>query len=60
MSYCGKALMDDIRSGRMTLLSAKDSQDVKRRIIWTGSSDYDSTKQMPQSIIDQFPYSAQK
>lgn len=60
ISICGKSLMDDIGHGRMTLLGPKDSQDVKRRIIWTGSDDYDPTKPMPQSIIDQFPDSAQE
>ena len=60
MSYCGKALMRDIMSGRMTLLGPEESQDVKRRIIWTGSDDYDPSKPMPQSIIDQFPDSDQE
>ena len=60
INVCGKSLLADINAGRMRLLSPRESQDVKKRIIWTGSDDYDPVKPMPQSIIDQFPYSAQE
>lgn len=60
MNICGKSLMEDFKYQRMFLLTAKESQDVKRKIMWTGSDDYDSRKPMPQSIIDMFPYNAQE
>ena len=60
VNVCGKSLEDDIRHQRLRLLSAKETQDVKRKIVWTSSMDYDPTKPMPQAIIDQFPYDAQK
>ena len=60
ISVCGRSLMDDIKHQRMHLLTARESQDVKRKVAWTGCDDYDPTKPIPQSIIDQFPYDAQK
>lgn len=60
VSMCGKSIEADIRSGRLRLLSAKESQDRKRMIVWTGSMDYAPQKPMPQEIIDRFPYSAQE
>lgn len=60
MNVCGKSLMDDLKRNRMFLLTAKESQDVKRKIAWTASDDYDPTKPMPQSIIDAFPYGKQE
>jgi len=57
---CGKSIMDDLKHQRMYLLTAKETQDVKRKLAWTGCDDYDSTKPMPQWVIDKFPYGAQK
>lgn len=69
ISVCGKSLMDDLKHQRMFLLTAKESQDMKRKLVWNSSlrnadkgevGDYDPLKPMPQWIIDKFPYSAQK
>ena len=60
MNICGKLLMEDIKQQRMCLMTARESQDIKRKITWTGSDDYVAGKPMPQSIIDMFPYSAQE
>ena len=60
MSRCGKSIMDDIRPQRVVLLTARESQDMKRRITWVGSDDYAPGRPMPQWIIDKFPYGAQE
>ena len=60
MNICGRLLMDDIRNQRLRLMTAKESQDIKRKIAWTGSDDYEAGKPIPDSIINQFPYSAQE
>jgi hypothetical protein len=60
LNICGKSLMDDLKHQRMYLLTANETQDVKRKLAWTGCDDYDSTKPMPQWVIDKFPYGAQK
>ncbi len=60
INICGKMLMDDLKHQRMTLLTPQESQNVKRKLAWTGCDDYDPTKPMPQTIIDKFPYNAQK
>jgi hypothetical protein len=41
-------------------MTAKQSQDIKRKLVWTGIMDYDPTKPMPQWIIDKFPYDEQE
>ena len=60
MNICGKRLFSDIRNGRLRLLSARESQDAKRKIAWTGSDDYVAGKPIPQEIVEQFPYGAQE
>lgn len=60
LNVCGKSLLDDIKYGRVCLLTPAESQEMKRRIVWTGSDDYDPEKPMPQEIIDNFPYYAQE
>ena len=60
INICGKSLMDDLKHQRMFLLTARESQDIKRKLAWTGCDDYDSSKPIPYSIISQFPYDAQK
>lgn len=60
MNVCGKSLMEDFKSQRMFLLTARESQDIKRKLTWAMSDDYDSRKLMPQSIVDRFPYNAQE
>ena len=60
LNICGKSLMRDFKAQRIHLLNARESQDVKRKILWTCSMDYSPTKPMPQWVIDRFPYSAQE
>lgn len=60
INVCGKSLMKDIKQQKVTLMNAHQSQDIKRKLVWTGIMDYDSTKPMPQWIIDKFPYDAQE
>lgn len=60
MNRCGKSLMDDFKHQRIYLLTARESQDIKRKITWTGSDDYDPLKPMPQWIIDKFSYDMQE
>lgn len=60
LNICGKLLMDDFKHQRMFLLTARESQDVKRKIAWTGSDDYEPGKPMPRDIIDRFPYESQE
>lgn len=60
LNVCGKSLMRDFRSQRIVLMNPKESQDIKRKITWTGSMDYDPRAPMPQWVIDKFPYSAQE
>ena len=40
-------------------MSSKQSQIIKRKLVWTSSMDYDPSKPMPQEIIDMFPYDKQ-
>ena len=54
LNVCGKELMEDIRHNRVTLLTEREGNEVKRKIIWTSSDDYDSSKPMPQEIRDMF------
>lgn len=58
-NICGKRLEKDINEQNIQLMSAKVSQDIKRKIYWTSIDDYDPTKPMPQYIIDKFPYDKQ-
>ena len=60
MNVCGKSLLDDIKCNRVVLSTARESQDIKRKIAWTASDDYEPGKPIPQSIIDRFPYDAQE
>lgn len=60
INMCGKSIMKQIKNQSIILLTAKESQDVKRKIVWTGSDDYDPIKPMPQQIINQFPYDEQE
>ena len=60
VNICGKSLLDDIKYARVLLLTPSESQEMKRRIVWTGCDDYDPVRPMPQSIIDSFPYDAQE
>jgi hypothetical protein len=60
INVCGKSLMNDIKSQKVTLMNANQSQDIKRKLVWTGVMDYDPTKPMPQWIIDKFPYGEQE
>lgn len=60
INICGKSLQKDIKSQKIQLMTAKQSQDIKRKLVWTGIMDYDSTKPMPQWIIDRFPYNEQE
>lgn len=60
MNRCGKSIMDDIKSQRVFLLSGRESQAVKRKILWTGIDDYDPSRPMPQWIIDRFPLDGQE
>jgi hypothetical protein len=48
--------MNDIKSQKVFLMNPRESQNIKRKLVWTSSSDYDSSKPMPQYIIDKFPY----
>ena len=57
---CGKSIMKQIKNQSLILLTAKESQDIKRKIVWTGSDDYDPVKPMPIQIINKFPYNEQE
>ena len=59
LNVCGRSLMDDVAAQRASLLTARDSQDCKRRILWTMSDDYDPDAPMPQWVKDRFPYDGQ-
>jgi hypothetical protein len=60
MNVCGKSLIKEIKSQKLTLMNPIESQNIKRKLVWTGIMDYDSTKPMPQWIIDRFPYNEQE
>lgn len=60
INVCGKSLMNDIKSQKVFLMNPRESQNTKRKLVWTSSSDYDSSKPMPQYIIDKFPYQNQE
>lgn len=60
LNVCGKSIMNDIKHQFVCLMTPKQSQNIKRKLVWTGSMEYDSTKLMPQSIIDAYPYDAQE
>ena len=60
INICGKSLMNDIKSQKIILMNARQSQNIKRKLVWTSSPDYDSSKNMPQEIIDKFPYYEQE
>jgi len=60
MNVCGKALMDDLKNHGLRLMTARESQDIKRKITWTASDDYVPGKPIPQAIIDMFPYGGQE
>lgn len=60
LNVCGRSIERDIAAHRMRLMSGDESQDIKRKILWTGSDDYDSSKPMPQWIVDRFPHGGQK
>ena len=60
LNLCGKSLMEQIKNQSIVLMTAKESQDMKRKILWTRSDDYDPVKPMPQWVIDAFPYDKQR
>lgn len=59
-NVCGKSLLADLKNQNAVLLTAIESQNVKRKIMWTSSDDYDATKPMPKEIIEMFPYDTQE
>lgn len=54
LNVCGKSLEKEIKQGKVKLLSEQQSKIVKRKILWTGSDDYDPEKPMPDWIKDKF------
>lgn len=60
INVCGKSLMKDIKNQKVKLMNPVESQNIKRKLVWTGIMDYDSCKPIPQWIIDKFPYDAQE
>lgn len=60
LNICKKELQKEIKSGKIRLLSAKQSVDKKRLIEWSMRIDYDPSKEMPQDIIDYWKYENQK
>ena len=54
LTICKKSLEKDIISGKIKLLSAKETVDCKRMIDWTNSDDYEPGKEIPQSIKDKW------
>lgn len=60
LDMCGKSIQKDIKSQKLQLMTSKQTQDIKRKLVWTGSMDYQPTKPMPQWVIDKFPYDAQE
>lgn len=60
LNVCGKSLVNDIKHQNIVLMNSRQSQDIKRKIVWTSSMDYDPSKPMPQQIIDRFPYDEQE
>ncbi len=54
LNVCGKSLMDDIKNQRITLFDDRQSAEIKRKILWTSSMDYDPEKPMPEEITSRF------
>lgn len=60
INVCKKELVKEITSGKIHLLSAKDTVNVKRKLMWTFQDEYDSTKSIPEWIIEKFKYEDQE
>lgn len=54
INICGKSLQKDIDEQRVTLYNEEQSKEIKRKILWTSSMDYDPEKKMPEDIKKSF------
>ena len=54
INICGKSLQESINKQRVILYDKARSDEIKRKILWTSSMDYDSSKQMPDEIKNAF------
>ena len=60
ISLCKKQLQKQIKTGKIRLLSAKESVDKKRLIQWSRRDDYDPSKPIPEQIIQYWKYQEQQ
>ena len=56
INTCCKELEKAIKKQEIKLFSEKESADIKRKILWTSSDDYEPGKPMPEWIKDKFKY----
>lgn len=60
INACEKDLIKEIREGKITLYSARQSVDAKRKLLWINQDEYDPTKSIPEWINEQFKYEDQQ
>ena len=60
INVCKKEVEKEIRSGKITLLNARDSVSKKRKIEWTCNDEYDSSLPMPDWIIQKWNFDDQQ
>ena len=53
--FCEKSIIDEVKQGKIRLLSKQEANQRKRLLVWTAQNTYEPGKPMPQWIIDQFP-----
>lgn len=52
---CAKALEKQVREGRIHKCSRSEAVDIKRRIVWTSSDEYEPGTDYPQWVKDMIP-----